>query len=773
MGGITDSVLGFGLAFYLKDEFTSVASRIQDKMDALGLDSEKTMQSVNKSLSMIKTGAAMVGASLAGLSLFKKGADVRAEFQAYEVQFETLLGSAEKAKDMFAKIKQDAQDNPIFGTKSLVAANAAMIATKKISEESARSITNNLAEIIAGVGGGDEELSRMAVNLQGIIGNNKVTGMDMRQFVTAGIPVWTLLEEATGKTQAELEKTNITAEMLSDAFAKATAEGGMFYGATERAAQSTKGLKAAMEDAVEMGFERLGNAIEPITRTLYKVLGGVMNLISDFLDTPFGQSVAKWTAYLLGLVGAIGVLIAVMGAARIGMIFFKLTLMSTTIWQKAAIASTDTLSTKFLKLGKAAWASLGPYALVAAAIAAVIWVVVKLKEGFDNLQKPLDKMEKSGVVGFFTKVAAVLELIRQVFGSWDGSTATFTEELAQKLEALGLGDYVDMIVDFAVKLREFWNGLMESLAPVWEAIKEFGAFMGDIFSDIWNTIKDTFGGIFDTIVEVFELLFGKTKEEGSTSLSFWRTLGNIIGTVIGGAFKVVSTVLKVVWTVVSFVFKAIMKVIKWLVQGVIWLVGMWVQYFKKVIKFWQWLGSGIWSVLTWIWHKVEEAWEIVKGLFTELMDWIWQWIEPFWNIGSSIVSGIWDGIVSMWDGLVQWVSNAVDGLVDSIMKPIQDMWNWFWDKEDDTKNAEAIMKKQIEINGGEMTNMDKKWYRDRGLDPNSFHQDSSKMPVYVNPQQAFTNNIQPAPITVNLTMDGDKIANKVIEKQDFKNNRRN
>ena len=771
MGGITDSVLGFGLAFYLKDEFTSVASRIQDKMDALGMDSEKTMQSVNKSLSMIKTGAAMVGASLAGLSLFKKGADVRAEFQAYEVQFETLLGSADKARDMFNKIKQDAIDNPIFGTKSLVAANAALVGTGKITEERSRGIINNLSEIMAGVGAGDEELQRMALNLQQIGNNGKATAVDIKQFGMAGVPIMKIIADSMGKTVEEIDGMDISLDELEKAFAHATSEGQMFHGATERMAQSTKGLKAAMEDAVEIGFERLGNAIEPITRAIYKAIGGVMDIISKFLDTPFGQSVAKWTAYLLGLVGAIGVLIAVIGAARVGMIFFKLTLMSTTIWQKAAIASTDTLSTKFLKLGKAAWASLGPYALVAAAIAAVIWVVVKLKEGFDNLQKPLDKMEKSGVVGFFTKVAAVLELIRQVFGSWDGSTAVFTEELAQKLEALGLGDYVDMIIDFAVKLREFWNGLMESLAPVWEAIKEFGAFMGDIFTEIWNTIKDTFGGIFDTIVEVYELLFGKTKEEGSTSLSFWRTLGNIIGTVIGGAFKVVSTVLKVVWTVVSFVFKAIMKVIKWLVQGVIWLVGMWVQYFKKVIKFWQWLGSGIWSVLTWIWNKVKEAWEIVKGLFTELMDWIWQWIEPFWNIGSSIVSGIWDGIVSMWDGLVQWVSNAVDSLVDSIMKPIQDMWNWFWDIDDDAIKAEADMKKNVQVNGS-LTNAEKQSLYSKNIDPSSYHQDSSKMPIYLQPQQTFANNLQPAPVTVNVTMDGDKIANKVIEKQEFKNNRR-
>lgn len=769
MAGITDSVLGFGLAFYLRDEFTSVASRIQSKMDALGLDSEKTMRTVNKSLSMMKTGAAMVATSVAGLSLFKKGADVRAEFQAYEVQFETLLGSAERAQDMFNKIKQDAQDNPIFGTKSLVAANAAMLATKKISEEGARSITNNLAEIIAGVGGGDEELSRMAINLQGIIGNNKVTGMDMRQFVGAGIPVWTLLEEATGKTQAELEKTNITAEMLSDAFAKATAEGGMFYGATERAAQSTKGLRAAMEDATEMGLERLGKAIEPITRKIYASIGGIMDTVSKFLDTPIGQKLAQITAYLLGIVGAIGVLITVIGAARIGMIFFNLAIKSSVIWQKAAIASTDTLSTKFLKLGRAAWASLGPYALVAAAIAAVIWVVVKLKEGFDNLQKPLDKMEKSGIVGFFTKVAAVLELIRQVFGSWDGSSATFTEELAQKLEALGLGEYVDMIVDFAVKLREFWNGIMEGLQPLWAAIKEFGDFLAGIFSDIWNTIKDTFGGIFDTIAEVFELLFGTTKSEGSTSLSFWHDLGYVIGTVLTTAFKVLASVLKVVWSVVSVVFKAIMWVVKWVVKGVIWLIGSWLNGIKLFIKGIINFPTNIKNIFTKAGKYIEEAWEWVKTIFTNFVNWVWDWIVSFWDFGSSIVTNIWDGIVSMWDGLVEWVSNAVSALVDSIVKPIQNMWDWLWGESDEANNAEATMRKQIEVSG----KVDRSYIPSNNIDPNSFHQDSSKMPVYINPQQAFTNNIQPAPITVNLTMDGDKIANKVIEKQDFKNNRRN
>lgn len=770
MAGITDSVLGFGLAFYLRDEFTSVASRIQSKMDALGMDSEKTMRTVNKSLSMMKTGAAMVATSVAGLSLFKKGADVRAEFQAYEVQFETLLGSAEKARDMFNKIKQDAIDNPIFGTKSLVAANAALVGTGKVTEERSRGIINNLSEIMAGVGAGDEELQRMAINLQQIGNNGKATAMDIKQFGMAGVPIMKIIADSMGKSVEQIEGMDITLEELEKAFAHATSEGQMFYGATERAANSTKGLKAAMEDAIEIGFERLGKAIEPITRKIYKAVGGIVDTISKFLDTPLGQKIAQWSAYLLGLIGAIGVLITVIGAARIGTIFFNLTIKSTTIWQNAAIVSTDRLATKFYKLGRAAWASLGPYALIAAAIAAVIWVVVKLKEGFDNLQKPLDKMEKSGIVGFFTKVAAVLELIKQVFGSWDGSSATFTEELAQKLEALGLGDYVDMIVDFAVKLREFWNGIMEGLQPLWAALKEFGDFMAGIFSDIWETIKDTFGGIFDTIAEVFGLLFGTTKSEGSTSLSFWHDLGHIIGTVLTTAFKVMASVLKVVWSVISVVFKAIMWVVKWLVKGIIWLVGIWVQGFKKVIQFWTWLGKGIGYVISWVWDKLKGWWEETKALFNLIVDWLWQWIEPFWNIGSSIVSGIWDGIVSMWDGLVEWVSNAVDALVDTIMKPIQDMWNWFWDIEDEGVKTEADIKKKVEVEGS-FINATRA--QRSSIDPNSFHQDSSKMPVYINPQQAFTNNIQPAPITVNLTMDGDKIANKVIEKQDFKNNRRN
>ena len=165
LGTFSNGGLGFGLAFTLEDRFSETADQINGKLDGLANTTERVSNRVNAALRAVGIGAAMIGAGGAILSFFGKASDIRAEYQAYEVQFETLLQSKQRAADMMADIKLDAGANPVFGAKGLVAANAALLGTGSIMEEQSRRITNNLSNIIAGVGGGDEELQRMAVNL--------------------------------------------------------------------------------------------------------------------------------------------------------------------------------------------------------------------------------------------------------------------------------------------------------------------------------------------------------------------------------------------------------------------------------------------------------------------------------------------------------------------------------------------------------------------------------------------------------------------------------
>lgn len=56
------------------------------------------------------------------------------------------------------------------------------------------------------MGGGSDELGRMAQNLQQIKNAGKATAADIKQFAYAGIDVYGILADYTGKSTAEVQK---------------------------------------------------------------------------------------------------------------------------------------------------------------------------------------------------------------------------------------------------------------------------------------------------------------------------------------------------------------------------------------------------------------------------------------------------------------------------------------------------------------------------------------------------------------------------------------
>jgi hypothetical protein len=80
----------------------------------------------------------------------------------------------------------------------------------------------------------------------------KASALDIKQFAFAGINIYQLLADATGKNVDEVKEMEISYELLTEALAKASAEGGMFEGAMANQANSLQGLKSNLEDVVSI-----------------------------------------------------------------------------------------------------------------------------------------------------------------------------------------------------------------------------------------------------------------------------------------------------------------------------------------------------------------------------------------------------------------------------------------------------------------------------------------------------------------------------------------
>lgn len=779
LGSFSGGGLGMGVAFVLEDYFSKTASDIERSMDRLDNHTERISNKISTSLKMMGVGAGMAGAGIGTLSIFKKGADVRAEFQAYEVQFETLLGSAEKAEKFFAKIKDDAQENPIFGTESLTAANAALMATAKLSEDFSRELTNNLAEVLAGVGKGDAELKQLAGTLNVIAGTGKATGMQLRSFVGQGVPIMELLKNSTGKTEEELQKTGVTVETLADAFRHATSEGQMFHGATERAAQSTKGLKAAMEDNIELTYERIGKAIEPLTRAMYKNIIGLTDKILEFVSTPVGQRIARWVAVGAGLLAVLGTTLVILGGLRIGAIAMARSFGTMSASQLAAAGTGKILISVLRQQAVAAWASLGPYALIAVAVGVLIYVFYRLADaitngsertaqigvaflallgpigwviagiagisrGFKEMKKPLDEMADSGVIGFFTKVAAIIEFVRQVWSSFDGENAQITEDLRARLDKLGLLEFAGKVAAVVGRVKNFFFGLREGLEPVWARMEQFRAFIYDKFiqvferikksaGDIWETMRKNFKPLTDMLEKVYDMLFGSEE-----SLGTWKTVGIIVGGIVSGAFSLLVDIITV--TIDIFIG---------LVEFIIWGVG-------KIIE------AGIWLYAKWI-----DIWTWIIDTVVRFVTFMWNLPSTLLNIGVSLVLGLWEGVKSMWEAFSNWISDKVSALVSSILEPIKSAWNtvkgWVGLGDDDEDEPQPV-------GGGGPLGRDISYLAQQGVNQRNHYQ-TSKSPIIIN-QGGGAGTVGMQPIILQNWMDGDMVSEKIIEKQELKNARK-
>ena len=113
--------------------------------------------------------------------LLATGIKYNAELEQMTTAYSTFLGSAEEADKVVTNIKNNASKTP-FDVTSLVKANQMLIATGENADESQKTIMA-LGEAITATGGGNDELTRMASNLQQIRNAGKATSMDIRRVL--------------------------------------------------------------------------------------------------------------------------------------------------------------------------------------------------------------------------------------------------------------------------------------------------------------------------------------------------------------------------------------------------------------------------------------------------------------------------------------------------------------------------------------------------------------------------------------------------------------
>lgn len=191
-----------------------------------------------------------LGTKAVGLAkgFVEMGISYNAQIEKYTTGFTNMLGSAQAAQEAMQAIQEDAARTP-FDVASLTQANQLLISAGENAAYS-RKVINALGDAVSATGGGNAELSRMAANLQQIANVGKAATIDIKQFAYAGINVYQVLADYTGKSVQEVQNMTISYDLLSQALIAASEEGGRYYNAMDTQSQTMNGRISTLKDNV-------------------------------------------------------------------------------------------------------------------------------------------------------------------------------------------------------------------------------------------------------------------------------------------------------------------------------------------------------------------------------------------------------------------------------------------------------------------------------------------------------------------------------------------
>lgn len=191
-----------------------------------------------------------LGTKAVGLAkgFVEMGISYNAQIEKYTTGFTNMLGSAQAAQEAMQAIQEDAARTP-FDVASLTQANQLLISAGENAEYS-RKVINALGDAVSATGGGSAELSRMAANLQQIANVGKAAAIDIKQFAYAGINIYQILADYTGKSVQEVQNMTISYDLLSQALIAASEEGGRYYNAMDTQSQTMNGRVSTLKDNV-------------------------------------------------------------------------------------------------------------------------------------------------------------------------------------------------------------------------------------------------------------------------------------------------------------------------------------------------------------------------------------------------------------------------------------------------------------------------------------------------------------------------------------------
>ena len=564
----------------------------------------------------------------------------------------------------------------------------------------------------------------------------------------------------TGKSAEQdlykaLQSGQITVDQLNDRFIKLN---GGVNGFAQLAKKNSEGIGtsfanlknavvknlANMLSAIDNGFKQAGfgsiaqvlDNMKGSINSAFQVIGPVVTnatvVILNFVKVVGGalKSAFSNDIFRTAVVGILGFVGAVMAAHKVISIFTTLrtAIVGLSVIAKAgnlAMAFSEAMSTlaKTSKIAGGAMkafsavASLGPWGIIAVAIAAVVaaltYFFTQTKTGRALWQSFTTWLSGAwqSLVGVATTVwnaigQAVTHAVTAIQNIWNGliiwfsqlwqnivttakslwsGFAQFFTPIIETVKSIwnGIKEFFDALWQGVVTTSQgVWNSFIQGMTPIVEAIKNLWNALKEFFNTLWQGIVTVTQTIWNTLVTIFTPIIETIKSTWQTLQSFFSQLWqgivtifqnvwNNIKTIVQTAIQVISQIIQITMQVVQAIWSTSWNAIKTVVQGALagisTVVSTAITMLGTVIQTGLAIIVAIWNV---VWNTfsivVSTVWNVISTIISTVLNVIAGIIQAI----TAAIQGDWSGAWNAIQNVVSTVLNAISSIVSSVLSGV-------------------------------------------------------------------------------------------------------
>lgn len=534
----------------------------------------------------------------------------------------------------------------------------------------------------------------------------------------------------TGKSAEQdlykaLQSGQITVDQLNDRFIKLN---GGVNGFAQLAKKNSEGIGtsfanlknavvknlANMLSAIDNGFKQAGfgsiaqvlDNMKGSINSAFQVIGPVVTnatvVILNFVKVVGGalKSAFSNDIFRTAVVGILGFVGAVMAAHKVISIFTTLrtAIVGLSVIAKAgnlAMAFSEAMSTlaKTSKIAGGAMkafsavASLGPWGIIAVAIAAVVaaltYFFTQTKTG-----RALWQSFTTWLSGAWQSLVGVATTVWNAIGNAINAVVNFIKPYWQALVTFFTGIWTSIVAGVTPiwqGLVNVFNSIINAIVAVWQAlapiIVPIVAGVVAIIGATLITIVTVFQTVWNMLVPIVQVVWQLISTVVSTAIT-------MLGTVIQTGLAIIVAIWNVVWNTFSIVVSTVWNVITTIISTVLNVIAGIIQAITAAIQgdwsgAWNAIQNVVSTVLNAISSIVSSVLSGVAGIFSSVMNGLKSVVSTIWNgikslfsegvnfiksvvhidlgaAGRAIMNSLWNGMKSIWNGIKNWVSGIAD-----------------------------------------------------------------------------------------------------------------